>query len=281
MAFFNINHSSLDHTFYPKSVSKKTGGAAARTLRAEGFQGRVVLVCDENHWPYERPPLSKGFLNGTSTPESFTLLTDKFAAAQRIEFWPATRVARIDRTNRLVSCSDGRTLNYAKLFLATGGRPKALPGLWEESSARVHALRTRDDALRLRAALAPSRHLLVIGGGWIGLEAAATARLSGVEVTILEAGPRLCARTVPAAVSEFLLALHEGNGVTVKTAAALSALHSGESHVTARLTSGEVIGADHVLVGIGIAPNTEIAAACGLEVRNGVVVDDQGRTSDP
>jgi 3-phenylpropionate/trans-cinnamate dioxygenase ferredoxin reductase subunit len=259
----------------------QAGAWIARTLRAEGFQGRIVLVCDESHWPYERPPLSKGFLNGTSAPESFTLLTAQFAMAQRIEFWSTTRVVQIDRSKRLVTCSDGRTLNYAKLFLTTGGRAKTLPGLHQECPERMHVLRTQDDALRLRTALAASRHLLVIGGGWIGLEAAATARLSGVEVTILEAGHRLCARTVPAAVSDFLLTLHEANGVTVKTSAALSALHSCKSGVTARLASGELIGADHVLVGIGIAPNAEIAAACGLEVRNGIVVDDQGRTSDP
>jgi 3-phenylpropionate/trans-cinnamate dioxygenase ferredoxin reductase subunit len=259
----------------------QAGAWIARTLRAEGFQGRLVLAGDESRWPYERPPLSKDFLSGAASSESFTLLTAELAAAERIEFWPATHVARIDRARRVVTCSDGRSLHYTRLFLATGGRAKSLPNLDNACPDRVHVLRTQDDALRLRGALAQSRRLLVVGGGWIGLEAAATARLAGADVTVLEAGPRLCARTVPAPVSDFLLSLHQQNGVTVKTSAALSALRSDASGVTARLAGGEILSADLVLVGIGIAPNTEIAAACGLEVRNGIVVDEQGRTSDP
>ncbi|SIT34951.1 Ferredoxin--NAD+ reductase [Paraburkholderia piptadeniae] len=272
--------SSEDDTFIIVGGGQ-AGAWLARTLRAEGFQGRVVLISEERHWPYERPPLSKGFQDGTSAPDSFTLLTAQFAIAERIEFWPATQVSRIDRSKRTVTCSDERSLNYTKLFLVTGGRPKMLPGMQAECPARMHVLRTQDDALRLRAALKESRHLLVIGGGWIGLEAAATARLSGVSVTILEAGSRLCARTVPTIVSDYLLAMHQRNGVTVKTSAALSTLRVGESGVVAQLAGGETVAADHVLVGIGISPNTGIAAACGIEVRNGIVVDKQGRTSDP
>lgn len=259
----------------------QAGAWIARTLRSEGFDGRVVLIGDEFHWPYERPPLSKDFLSGTSAPESFALLTTELAASEGIEFWRGTRVTQIDRRKHLVVCSDGRSLRYRKLFLTTGGRPKILPGLHDENLARVHALRTQSDALRLRSALAESRSLLVIGGGWIGLEVAATARLAGVEVTVLEAGSRLCARTVPQVVSDFLLNLHRSNGVSVRTSASLSGISSGEFGVTATLADGEVLTADHMLVGIGITPNSELAASCGLPVRNGIVVDLQGRTADP
>lgn len=259
----------------------QAGAWIARTLRTEGFPGRLVLIGDESHWPYERPPLSKGFLSGEATSESLTLLTAEFAESERIDFWPATRVTQIDRSRHLVSCADGRELRYTKLFLTTGGRPRALPGLEDQCSERVHVLRTQDDAIRLRAALDESQHMLIIGGGWIGLEAAATARLCGAKVTILEAGTRLCKRSVPPIVSDFLLKLHKSNGVIVKTSAELLELHTHESGITAHLANGEIIVADHLLTGIGITANTQIAAACGLEIRNGIVVDDQGRTSDP
>jgi 3-phenylpropionate/trans-cinnamate dioxygenase ferredoxin reductase subunit len=148
-------------------------------------------------------------------------------------------------------------------------------------SARIHTLRTQADALRLRAALTAGSSLLVLGGGWIGLEVAATARGMGCAVTMLEAAPRLCARTMPGVVSDYLLRLHQSQGVTVLTGIGVTGLSEEESGVAATVDTGELLRADHALIGIGIVPNTSLAVACGLPVANGIVVDVQSRTSDP
>jgi 3-phenylpropionate/trans-cinnamate dioxygenase ferredoxin reductase subunit len=259
----------------------QAGAWIARTLRAEGFDGRVVLIGEEPHWPYERPPLSKAFLQGVADAESVTLLGAAQAEAARIECWRGTRVVSIDRAERHVACVDGREIGYDKLFLATGGRVRTLPGLEGLRSARIHTLRTQADALRLRAALTAGSSLLVLGGGWIGLEVAATARGMGCAVTMLEAAPRLCARTMPGVVSDYLLRLHQSQGVTVLTGIGVTGLSEEESGVAATVDTGELLRADHALIGIGIVPNTSLAVACGLPVANGIVADVQSRTSDP
>jgi 3-phenylpropionate/trans-cinnamate dioxygenase ferredoxin reductase subunit len=259
----------------------QAGAWIARTLRTEGFDGRVVLIGEEAHWPYERPPLSKAFLQGAADAESMTLLGAAQAEAARIECWRGVRVVAIDRTERRVRCRDGREIGYDKLFLATGGRVRTLPGLEGFHSDRIHTLRTQEDALRLRAALMRGRSLLVLGGGWIGLEVAATARGMGCAVTVLEAAPRLCARTMPEIVSDFLLRLHQSQGVTVRTGISVTDLSEQESGVVAPVDTRELLRADHALIGIGIVPDTALAVGCGLAVSNGIVVDAQGRTVDP
>jgi 3-phenylpropionate/trans-cinnamate dioxygenase ferredoxin reductase subunit len=259
----------------------QAGAWIARTLRTEGFDGRVVLIGEEVHWPYERPPLSKAFLQGAADAESMTLLGAAQAEAARIECWCGTRVVAIDRARRRVRCMDGREIGYDKLFLATGGRVRTLPGLQGLRSDRIHTLRTQADALRLRSVLTVGSSLLVIGGGWIGLEVAATVRGMGCAVTVLEAAPRLCARTMPETVSDFLLRLHQSHGVIVRTGIGVTGLSEQESGVIATVDTGELLRADHVLIAIGIVPDTTLAVNCGLPVANGIVVDAQGRTADP
>ncbi|BAI74205.1 ferredoxin--NAD+ reductase (plasmid) [Azospirillum sp. B510] len=261
------------------------GGQAAawiaRTLRAEGFAGRLVLIGEERHWPYERPALSKDFLQGTGSVEAITLLTPALAEEARIECWLGQRVVSVDREARIVTTADGRTVSYDTLFLATGGRARRLPGQDSLPADRVHTLRTLAESERLRGALAGAKRLLVLGGGWIGLEVAATARALGVGATVVEVAPRLCARTMPPVVSDWLHALHESHGVRVVSGVGVSGVAAMSDGVAVTLADGERLEADHLLLGIGIEPEVGLAAAMGLALDDGIVVDAQGRTSDP
>jgi 3-phenylpropionate/trans-cinnamate dioxygenase ferredoxin reductase subunit len=255
----------------------QAGAWVARTLRAEGFSGRIVLIGAESYQPYERPPLSKAVLQGQATAESATLLTAAEAAAASIECRLGVEVVEIDRADRRIGCAGGDWLGYGKLFLTTGSRVRQLPGV--AASPRIHTLRGHDDAARLRAAL--HGHLLVLGGGWIGLEVAATARALGVAVTLVESAPRLCARSLPVVASEFLASLHLRHGVDLRLGHPVAGLAAGEDGVRGELADGSVIEADHALVAIGVVPNVELARACGLDVEDGILVDETGRTSDP
>lgn len=255
----------------------QAGAWVARTLRAEGFAGRIVLIGAEPYYPYERPPLSKAVLKGEAQADSATLLSPAEAQAASIECWLGAEVADIDRAGRTIRTTGGRSLAYDKVFLTTGSRVRLLPGL--AASPRIHTLRGRDDAMRLQQAL--HGHLLVLGGGWIGLEVAATALALGVAVTLVEAAPRLCARSLPPVASEFLEQLHRKNGVELSLGQNVRALATHDDFVTAELADGRIITADNALIAIGILPNVELAQACGLAVENGILVDHTGRTSDP
>ena len=184
----------------------QAGAWVARSLRQEGHEGRITLLGREPHAPYERPPLSKGVLSGAEAHPP-VLLTPQQCEALRVDFRPGVEVTGIDRAGRQVRCADGSVAAYGKLVLATGGRPRMLscPGV---DLPGVHVLRTIEDSRAIASKLVPGHRLLVIGGGWIGLEIAATARKQQVDVTVLEAGPRLCARSVPPQLSDFLLAKH-------------------------------------------------------------------------
>ncbi len=233
----------------------QAGGWFAATLKESGFAGDVLLIGDETHPPYERPPLSKDILLGEKPPESAHLWPQGHPAEHR----SGLRAVAIDRAARRLQLSDGSTLSYDKLVLATGGRVRRLDGL-----PHAHYLRTIDDAIALRAALERGGSVLVIGGGWIGLEVAAAARKRGCAVTVVEAAERLCARVLPAPISDYLADLHRRHGVEVRLAG----------------SADEALG-DTVVVGIGIVPNVELAEAAGLRVENGIVVDAFGVTSDP
>jgi 3-phenylpropionate/trans-cinnamate dioxygenase ferredoxin reductase subunit len=255
----------------------QSGAWVARTLRAEGFSGRIVLIGAEPHAPYERPPLSKAVLKGDATLDSATLLSAAEAQAAAIECWLGIEVTAIDRAGRTIQTADGKSLPYDKLFLTTGSRVRPLPGI--APSARIHKLRGHDDAARLHQAL--HGHLLVLGGGWIGLEVAATARALGVDVTLIEAAPRLCARSLPPVASAFLAQLHKTNGVNVILGQSVKTLTAHEDSVSATLSDGSQIAADNALLAIGILPNVELAQASFLAVEDGILVDHTGRTSDP
>ncbi|MGB6103867.1 MAG: FAD-dependent oxidoreductase [Pusillimonas sp.] len=292
----------------------QAGGWAARTLREEGYQGSIVLIGDEAHAPYERPPLSKEILLGASAPEQLTLVPEEELLSLQVEARFGVRVSRIDRERKRVFLAsvqqlaglggamdgggDAEPLDYDALVLCTGGRARCLP-IEGSGDERVHTLRTLDDALRLRAALtgAPGP-VLVIGGGWIGLEVAASARQLGCEVTLVECADRLCQRSVAPDVSMALLNLHAANGVQVMLGAGVSALsacpadgrpaHSREAReeagpavLEATLTNGQSLHVAHVVMAAGLVSNDEQAAEAGLVCRNGIVVDDRCRSSDP
>jgi len=259
----------------------QAGGWAAKTLRAEGYTGRVVLVGDEPHPPHERPPLSKAVLSGSAEPDVCHLFKPDAFAELSVEHESGERALAIDRDARTVRTDRGRQLHYERLILATGSRVRtlAIPGA---DLPGIFYLRTIADALALRERLTAGTRLLVVGGGWIGLEAAATARKRGAVVTVLEAADRLCARAAPPELSEFLARLHADHGVQIRLGASLRSFRPDpQGGIVAKLGDATELAADVVLIGVGIVPNVEIAAEAGLDVANGVVVDDQGRTSDP
>jgi 3-phenylpropionate/trans-cinnamate dioxygenase ferredoxin reductase subunit len=257
----------------------QAGGWAAATLRDRGYAGRVVLLGDEPHAPYERPPLSKAVLGGQAPPESTELFSAQRLAQLDIEFQPSVSATCLRLRERRVDTSDGGALGYDKLILCMGGKPlvPALPGV---DSAGVHVLRTRDDALRLRASLGPGKHLVIVGGGWIGLEVAATARQTGSTVTVLEQAPRLCARSVQPGVSAHLAALHAAHGVDIRVNAGLRAVQAqADGKPVAELADGTRIAADAVVLGVGLQPNDALARDAGIACERGVLVDEYCRTS--
>lgn len=259
----------------------QAGGWAAQTLRKVGFAGRLVLIGDELHPPHERPPLSKSVLAGEALPQSTWLQKSDAFDALALEWRPGTEVAQIDRTAKQLVLAGGETLGYDKLILCTGGRARTLP-IPGADAPSVRTLRTVDDALALAPLLQSGRRVVVVGGGWIGLEVAATARQKGADVIVVEAQSRLCERTVPSEISEHLLALHRTRGTRVILGAGVAgfgATDDGRSAVT--LTDGSVLACDAIVVGVGLVPNDELARDAGLACDGGVIVDARCRTSDP
>lgn len=259
----------------------QAGGWAAQTLRKEGFTGKVVLIGDEPHVPYERPPLSKAVLSGEALAESTHLLKPEAFEKLGLDWRPNVRVIAIERSARQLRLSNGEAIGYDKLILSNGGRARTmsipgadLPGLF--------TLRSMDDARALGEVLLPGKRIVVIGGGWIGLEVASTARKKGVEVTVVEAMPRLCERTVPAEISEYLLRLHAAHGTRVVLGTGVSRVRRGaDGMLVVSLADGQELACDSVVVGIGLVPNDELAREAGLECHGGIVVDARCRTSDP
>jgi 3-phenylpropionate/trans-cinnamate dioxygenase ferredoxin reductase component len=259
----------------------QAGGWAAQTLRKEGYTGRLVLIGDELHPPHERPPLSKSILAGLAMPQSTWLQKSEAFEALALEWRPSTKVMRIDRRAKRLELADGEVLAYDKLILCTGGRARTLP-IPGADGRGVHVLRKIDDALALAPLLRAGRQVVVVGGGWIGLEVAATARQKGAEVIVVEAQSRLCQRTVPAEISEHLLGLHRTQGTRVLLGTGVtrfSATDDGRSAVT--LGDGSVLACDAIVVGVGLVPNDELARDAGLACDGGVIVDAGCRTSDP
>lgn len=267
----------------PRTALIVGAGQAGRwlvtTLRAEGFAGRIVLLGDEPHPPYDRPPLSKAVLQGDMDLARLALLPADRLMELRVDWLAGVSAQAIDRGARMVRTSDGVHIGYDWLFLAQGGRARSLPGL--APHARVATLRSFEDALRIKALLARGGHLLVLGGGWIGLEVAASARRLGCKVTLVEAACRLCARTVPACVSEYLQTLHASQGVHLRLGQAVEAAEARDGGVELQLCGGERLQGDALVVGIGLIANDRLAADCGLDTDNGVLTDACGRTRDP
>lgn len=257
----------------------QAGGSAAVTLRQEGYGGRIVLIGEEPHAPYERPPLSKAVLLGEAPSDATDMFVPEAFEALGVDFRRGVRATAIDREQRRVTLSEGEPVHYDRLIIATGGRARALPVPGADLPG-IHTLRTREDAERLRESLRPGARVVVIGGGWIGLEVAATARHCDAEVTVLEAAQRLCQRSVSAPMSEFLAELHVGRGVTLRLAAAVTEITAADEALAVRV-GADLIPADAVVVGVGLEPAFDIARDAGLNVDSGILVGTDTRTNDP
>jgi 3-phenylpropionate/trans-cinnamate dioxygenase ferredoxin reductase subunit len=257
------------------------GGTLAALLRQYGHAGAVTLVGEEPIPPYQRPPLSKAWLKGEADAESLALKPLEFYAGNRIDFRPSVRGVSIDRARKVLALSDGSELAYDVLVLATGARPIRLPIPGADLDG-IFELRTAADAEALKAALGPGRTMAVVGGGYIGLEAAASARALGADAVVLEREPRILARVAGEVLSNFFCQVHEGHGVRFLTGASVTGFRGEGGKVTGvELADGRVIDCDLALVGVGAVPNQEIAQEAGLAVNRGVVVDLEARTSDP
>ncbi|MFA4949992.1 NAD(P)/FAD-dependent oxidoreductase [Brevundimonas sp.] len=251
------------------------GGTAAALLRQYGFEGQIVLAGSETVPPYQRPPLSKAWLKGHAERDDLLLRPDSFYVEQNIDLRLGVTATAIDRAGRSVAFSDGMTETYDALILATGSvaRKLAIPGAdWPE----LIELRTLEDAERLKAVLGPGKRLAVVGGGYVGLEAAASARALGAEVVVIERMERVLARVASETLSTFFTAWHRAQGVDILTGAEVTAFE--EDGV--RLADGRLIEADAILVGVGALANEALAHQAGLECLNGIVVDEAARTSD-
>jgi len=254
------------------------GSSLAVQLRKEGWAGRIVLIGDEVHVPYHRPPLSKAVLAGEKSLDSILLRPLAHYAASGVELRLGERVESIDREAQLLQLASGESLHYDALALSTGTRPRRLPG---NAPGGVFCLRTADDAAHIRAAAIAARRVVIIGGGYIGLEVAAVLVQQGLDVTVLEAASRLLKRVASPVISDYFEALHSDRGVHVLTSVPGLELLGEEQVSGVRDANGTEYPADIVIVGIGVLPQTQLAEAAGLEVDNGIVVDANARTSDP
>ncbi|WP_206519418.1 FAD-dependent oxidoreductase [Mesorhizobium sp. M2C.T.Ca.TU.002.02.1.1] len=254
------------------------GGRAALALRDLGYEGPVTLVGDEPHLPYERPPLSKDAMTGEA-PVIKAIASDELFAERSIRHIHSVRAVAIDRTAHTAQLSDGSSLSYDKLLVATGSVPRKLPmpGL----GPRCVYLRTFNDALAIRAHLSAGNRVAVIGGGFIGLELAAAARKLGATVTVIEAQPRILTRGVPAEIAEIIHKAHEAEGVAIRTGQGIAAIADDGKEVAITLADGQTVVADLVVIGIGAVPVTALAAEAGLAIDNGIAVDEHLRTADP
>jgi len=256
------------------------GVQLAAATREAGFEGRIVLIGDEADAPYQRPPLSKGFLTGSFSEARLPLRSQAFFDEEKIEWMPSMRATHIDRAQREVELHDGTRIAYHHLALTTGARVRKLdcPGATLDA---VHYLRDLRDARRLAQTARSARRAVVIGGGYIGLEAAASLRQHGIDVTVVETESRLLARVASPWMSAFMQRVHADNGVAFEFGRKVVALQPLDDAVSVVLDDDTHLPCDLVVVGIGVIPNTELAAECGLTVAGGIVVDECARTSDP
>ena len=257
----------------------QAGAALAARLRSLGHDGPITLVGDEDAPPYQRPPLSKKYLLGEMTRENLFLRPERFYTEQGITLRRGRRAVAIDRDRHRVDL-DGEWLIYDHLVLTTGTRPRLLPAAAGGDLAQVHALRGLADIDRLAPELRPGRRVLIVGGGYIGLEAAAVCRRQGLDVILIEAAPRILQRVAGEETAAFFRDLHRGHGVEILEGTGLTALHPG-APVRAELSDGSHREIDFVILGIGVLANDELASDAGLACDGGIVVDAQGRTSDP
>jgi 3-phenylpropionate/trans-cinnamate dioxygenase ferredoxin reductase subunit len=257
------------------------GAQAAQTLRAEGYQGPLVLIGEEDELPYERPPLSKGYLMGKEPRQKIYVQPAEWYREQRIDLRLGTHVVALDPAEHRLTLADGSRLEYAKLLLTTGARPRPLP-VPGAGLDGVHYLRRVEESDRLRELFQTAGRIAVIGAGWIGLEVTAAARAAGVAVTVLEMAELPLLRVLGPEVATVFADLHREQGVDLRFGVQVAEIEGEAGSVTGvRLADGTVVTADAVLVGVGIAPAVELAEAAGLEVGDGILTDESLRTSDP
>jgi NADPH-dependent 2,4-dienoyl-CoA reductase/sulfur reductase-like enzyme len=257
------------------------GAKAAETLREEGFSGSVVLIGDEQQRPYERPPLSKGFLLGKDDKSSVYVHEEGWYAEHDIDLRLGVAARSVDRAARRVALADGSSVSYDKLLIATGASPRRIrvPGADLEG---VLYLRTVEDSAQLRTALQGGGRVVIAGSGWIGLETAAAARQYGCDVTVVEPEPGALYRSIGPELGEVFAGLHRSHGVVFRFGEGVSGLRGSGGRVSGVATSsGADLPADVVIIGIGAVPNAWIAADAGLDVGNGILADEALRSSDP
>jgi 3-phenylpropionate/trans-cinnamate dioxygenase ferredoxin reductase component len=271
----------MENDAYVIAGASLAGAKAAEALRTAGFDGPVVLIGDETERPYERPPLSKGYLLGSADRDSIYVHSADWYAEHDVDLRLGGRVTGIDPAAHDVTLADGTRIGYARLVLATGASPRRLrvPGA---DLPGVLYLRRVADSEEIKAAFQRATRVAVIGAGWIGLETTAAARAAGVEVTLLETADLPLLRVLGAEVARVFADLHSEHGVDARygvQVAEITAAHGRAGGVL--LADGTHVAADAVIVGVGIAPNVQLAEAAGLQVRNGIVVDSQLRSSNP
>lgn len=258
------------------------GVAAAAELRKLDAEMDITLVCAESELPYQRPPLSKAYMSGEMSLDRLRLRPAEWYADNRIALRVGISVSSIDRPKKHVRLSSGDVMEYEALVLATGASARRLPAEIGGDLPNVHVMRTLADADTLMSVMEPGRKLVVIGGGYIGLEAAAEAAKKGLDVTVVEAAERILMRVACRETADAFRALHTAHGVTIRENTQIERLvRTGDRATAVRLADGEELPLDFAIVGIGVAPNVDLAQASGLDVAVGVVVDDHGRTSDP
>ena len=252
----------------------------APSLRQEGWEGKIIVIGDETHLPYHRPPLSKGFLAGDKSADDLLIRHQAMYEKADIEFMLGTRVESIDRNQKTVTLSHGETLSYDKLAICTGSRVRkvSLPGSELEG---IHYLRDLYDVEQIRPYVVSGKSAVIVGGGYIGLETAASLKKLGMNVTVLEMAPRVLARVTAPELSEFYTRIHGEEGVEIKTGIAVSGFEGSTRVERVICADGVSFDADLVVIGVGIIPNVELAEAAGITVDNGIVVDEYARTNDP
>ncbi|MDX3611270.1 NAD(P)/FAD-dependent oxidoreductase [Streptomyces europaeiscabiei] len=257
------------------------GAKAAQTLREEGFDGPITLLGEESERPYERPPLSKGYLLGKDERETVYVHPSQWYAEHDVDLRPGTTVTTLDPTAHEVTLADGSRISYAKLLLTTGSSPRRLPLPGADLDGVLY-LRRLADSDRIKEAFASASRIAVIGAGWIGLETAAAARTAGLEVVVLETAELSLLRVLGREVSQIFADLHTDHGVDLRCGVQVAEITGADGRANGvMLADGSRIDADAVIVGIGITPNSQLATAAALDVDNGVRVDAHLRTSHP
>jgi 3-phenylpropionate/trans-cinnamate dioxygenase ferredoxin reductase subunit len=255
-------------------------GQLVASFKQQKFGGQIVLVGDEAYLPYQRPPLSKKFLSGDLPAERLYVKPPSFYDDPQIDLRLETTLAAIDRDNKMLTTDDGDEIAYDKLILALGSRVRRLP-IDGADLEGVHYLRRIADVDGIRSEIHNKKNAVIVGAGYIGLEVAAVIRQLGLDVTVVEMADRVMSRVVSPEISDFYQIEHTNHGVKLRLSTGISAFR-GDGRISAvETTDGELIPADFVVVGVGIMPNTELASAAGINVDDGIVVDDRCRTSDP